>query len=66
MLKTQFSKNKSFSILRRSYLIHEFEQTLGDHRGQRNQVCCSLWGRKELDATWRPKTTTTLVGSPIW
>ena len=29
---------------------HEFEQTLGD-RAQRRSVCCSPWGRKELDMT---------------
>ena len=28
---------------------HEFEQTPGDSEGQRNLVCCSLWGHKELD-----------------
>ena len=30
---------------------HEFEQTRGDCEGQGNLVCCSLWGRKELDTT---------------
>ena len=30
---------------------HEFEQTLGDGEGQGSLVCCSLWGRKELDMT---------------
>ena len=30
---------------------HEFEQTLGDSEGQRNSVCCSSWGHKELDTT---------------
>ena len=30
---------------------HEFEQTLGDGEGQGSLVCCSLWGRKELDTT---------------
>ena len=29
---------------------HEFEQTPGDSEGQ---VCCSPWGRKELDMTWQ-------------
>ena len=28
---------------------HEFEQTPGDGDGQGSLVCCSLWGRKELD-----------------
>ena len=27
----------------------EFEQTLGDGKGQGSLVCCSPWGRKELD-----------------
>ena len=36
---------------------HEFEQTLGDGKGQGSLVCCSPWGHKELDtAEW---TTTT-------
>ena len=30
---------------------HEFEQTLGDNRGQRSLVCCSPWGHKEWDMT---------------
>ena len=30
---------------------HEFEQTLGDSEGQGSLVCCSPWGRKELDTT---------------
>ena len=29
----------------------EFEQTLGDTEGQGSLVCCSPWGRKELDMT---------------
>ena len=29
----------------------EFEQTPGDGEGQGNLVCCSSWGRKELDMT---------------
>ena len=29
---------------------HEFEQTSGDSGGQRNLVCCSPWGHKELDS----------------
>ena len=28
---------------------HEFQQTLGDSEGQGSLVCCSSWGRKELD-----------------
>ena len=30
---------------------YEFEQTLGDRKGQRSLACCSPWGRKELDMT---------------
>ena len=30
---------------------HEFEQTLGDSKGQGSLQCCSLWGHKELDTT---------------
>ena len=30
---------------------YEFEQTPGDGKGQRSLVCCSPWGRKELDTT---------------
>ena len=30
---------------------HELEQTLRDSEGQRNLVCCSLEGHKELDMT---------------
>ena len=29
----------------------EFEQTLGDSKGQGNLACCSPWGGKELDIT---------------
>ena len=28
---------------------HEFEQTLGDNKGQGSLECCSPWGHKELD-----------------
>ena len=28
---------------------HEFEQTLGDGKGQRSLVCCSPWGRNGSD-----------------
>ena len=34
-----------------SFNGHEFEQTPGDGKGQRSLVCCSPWGRKELDTT---------------
>ena len=30
---------------------HEFEQALGVGDGQGSLVCCSPWGRKELDKT---------------
>ena len=30
---------------------HEFEPTPGDIEGQGSLVCCSPWGRKELDIT---------------
>ena len=30
---------------------HEFEQTLGDSKGQGSLVCCSPWGHKEWDTT---------------
>ena len=30
---------------------HEFGQTLGVGDGQGSLVCCSPWGRKELDKT---------------
>ena len=30
---------------------HEFEQAQGVGNGQGSLVCCSPWGRKELDAT---------------
>ena len=40
-------------MLRQHYGLnrHEFEQTLGDSRGQRSLECYSLWGLKELDLT---------------
>ena len=31
----------------------EFEQVPGDGEGQGRLACCSLWGSKELDMTWR-------------
>ena len=30
---------------------HEFEQAPGFGGGQGSLVCCSLWGRRELDMT---------------
>ena len=32
---------------------HEFEQTLGDRKGQGSLACCSTWGCKESDTTER-------------
>ena len=32
---------------------HESEQALGDSKGQGSLMCCSPWGRKELDMTER-------------
>ena len=32
---------------------HEFEQALGDGEGQGSLVCCSPWGRKELNTSER-------------
>ena len=32
---------------------HEFEQALGDGKGQGSLACCSPWGRNESDATER-------------
>ena len=32
---------------------HEFEQALGDDKGQGSLVCCSPWGCKDLDMTQR-------------
>ena len=31
----------------------EFEHTLRDSEGQGSLACCSSWGRKQLDTTWR-------------
>ena len=30
---------------------HEFEQTLGNSRGQKSLACCGPWVCKELDMT---------------
>ena len=32
---------------------HESEQALGDSKGQGSLMCCSPWGRNELDMTER-------------
>ena len=36
----------------------EFEQTLGDGKGQRGLACCSPWGGKESDMTEKLNTAT--------
>ena len=36
---------------------YEFEQALGDGKGQGSPACCSAWGHKELDMTEPLKTT---------
>ena len=37
------------------YLLkgHEREKTLRDGEGRGNLTCCSPWGHKKLDTTWR-------------
>ena len=35
---------------------HEFEQALGDDKGQGSLACCSPWGCKELNTTYRLNT----------
>ena len=32
---------------------HDFEQVLGDGKGQESLACCSPWGHKESDTTER-------------
>ena len=32
---------------------HESKQTLGESEGQRSLMCCSPWGRKEVETTWQ-------------
>ena len=40
---------------------HEFEETLGAGDGEGGRVCCSPWGRKQLDTTERLNWTELLV-----
>ena len=40
---------------------HEFEQTLGDGKGQGNLACCIPRGHKELDTTERLNNNNTLI-----
>ena len=42
---------------------HEFEQALGDGEGQGSLVCCSPWGREELDTTERLDNNKTKASS---
>ena len=39
---------------------HEFEQTQGDCERQGSLACCSPWGGKELNTTWRLKNSKSL------
>ena len=41
---------------------HEFEQALGVGDGQGSLVCCTPWGRKELDMTERLNWTENVPG----
>ena len=41
---------------------HEFEQAPGDGDGQGGLMCCSPWGRKELDTTKRLNWTEQILG----
>ena len=39
---------------------HEFEQALGDSKGQGSLACCSPWGREESDTTERLNNSSVL------
>ena len=39
----------------------KFEQTLGDSEGQGSLACCSPWGGKESDMTWRLNTNNNCI-----
>ena len=41
---------------------HEFEQTLGDSKGQGSLACCSPWGQKESDITEQQQQISKLQG----
>ena len=50
---------------------HEFEQALGDGKGQGGLACCSPWGRKESNMTERLNSNNKLEGyrfpsSQLW
>ena len=44
---------------------HEFEQTPGVGDAERGLVCCSPWGRKELDTTERLNWTKIISGNNL-
>ena len=44
---------------------HEFEQALGDSKGQGDLVCFSSWGRKESGMFARPNNKGTLAHFPF-
>ena len=39
---------------------HEFEQVLGDGVGQGSLACCSPWGHKESDPTYRQNNSSNI------
>ena len=44
---------------------HEFEQSLGDSKGQGSLACCSSWGHKESDSTYWLNNSYKWILSPI-
>ena len=42
----------------------ESEQTLGDNEEQRSLMCCSPWGRKELDTTEQVNNKCIILNRP--
>ena len=44
---------------------HEFEQTLGDGKGQEILVCCSSRGHKESDTTWQLNSNNKTYGGGV-
>ena len=48
-------KVKSDKMVRRHHQLngHEYEQTPGDHGGQKSLTCCNPWGCKDSDRTER-------------
>ena len=43
---------------------HEFEQALGDGRGQGSLACCSPVGHKELDVTEQLNNNSSIIEEP--